>query len=383
MWEALEKQYREDEVVTIISEWQFLHSIKFEAYGDIFAYGDAISTAKARLAEAGCIVPSEVIFYIFLAGIDEQTDPKWTRFIHTTVRKHKDAAEKPLINQLTHLAREYVNLPNPSIAQSVPVQPSQALAALKGKGRGKGYGRSDNRQTCPHCRKRGHREEQCWQKHPELRPKRKENSESSEQADAKKKKVVVVRKALKVRRSDTCWYMDSGAYAHICKDRELFHTYEPCSDTVSIADGVEHSCLGSGSIEFCLPEGTFLRVTNVRHIPTFDCNLLSLGAMEEKGAKIVLKDARCTVYMDGEILCQGVRTGHMYIASVRAIPQEKPVFYARSEVPEVDLWHRRLGHIGMNPLKKLLSQLEVKGVDWTQGKPIGDSEKCEICLKAR
>ena len=147
--------------MTIISKWQFLYSIKFKAYGDIFIYGDAISTVKARLAKAGYIVPLEMIFYIFLAGIDKQTDPKWTRFIYITVRKHKDAAEKPLINQLTHLAREYVNLRNPSIAQSVPVQPSQALAALKGKGRGKGYDRSDNRQTCPHYHKRGHREEQC------------------------------------------------------------------------------------------------------------------------------------------------------------------------------------------------------------------------------
>ena len=144
--------------MTIISKWQFLHSIKFKAYGDIFTYGDAISTIKARLAKAGYIVPLEVIFYIFLAGIDEQTDLKWTCFIHITVRKHKDAAEKPLINQLTHLAREYVNLPNPSIAQSVPVQPSQALAALKGKGRGKGYNRSDNRQTYLYYYKQGHKE---------------------------------------------------------------------------------------------------------------------------------------------------------------------------------------------------------------------------------
>ena len=58
--------------MTIISKWQFLYSIKFKAYGDIFTYGDAISTVKARLAEAGYIVPLEVIFYIFLTRIDEQ-----------------------------------------------------------------------------------------------------------------------------------------------------------------------------------------------------------------------------------------------------------------------------------------------------------------------
>lgn len=120
----------------------------------------------------------------------------------------------------------------------------------------------------------------------------------------------------------------------------------------------------------------------MRHVPTFDCNLLSLGALEEKGAEIVLRDARCTVYIDGEILCQGVRTGFMYVLTARAMPMETPVFYTRSEVAEVDLWHRRLGHIGLAPMKKLLNQLGI-GVDWTHGKPIGDSEKCEICLKSR
>ena len=88
---------------------------------------------------------------------------------------------------------------------------------------------------------------------------------------------------------------------------------------MSIADGVEHSCLGSESIKFCLSEGTFLRVINVRHIPTFDYNLLSLRVMKEKGVKIILKDARYTIYIDREILYQGVRTGHIYITSVRAI----------------------------------------------------------------
>ena len=115
MWDALKEQYREDDVVTIHAQWQFLHSIKFETYGDIFAYGDAISTAKARLAEAGYKVPVDVVFYIFLAGIDESTDLKWTRFIHATIRKFKNAAVKPSINQLTHLTREYINLPHPSV----------------------------------------------------------------------------------------------------------------------------------------------------------------------------------------------------------------------------------------------------------------------------
>jgi hypothetical protein len=78
--------------------------------------------------------------------------------------------------------------------------------------------------------------------------------------------------------------------------------YKPCSDIVSIADGVKHSYLGSGSVKLYLPDNTFLTVINVRHVPTFDYNLLSLRVIEAKGVEIVLKDARCIMYMNREIL---------------------------------------------------------------------------------
>jgi len=66
-----------------------------------------------------------------------------------------------------------------------------------------------------------------------------------------------------------------------------------------------------------------------------------------------------------------------------ATPIENPVFYAKSQDPTVDLWHRRLGHIGLKSMQKLLSQRGIVGLDWSHSKSIGEGVKCDICVKSR
>jgi len=320
MWDTFKGMYSKDKSIELLEQWRVLFRMRTSQFVDVFAFGDALTGVLAKLRKAGHTASNESIFYYFLAMVDESTDPKWTTFLNSVIEKHRLKEEKPSIKDLIAKACKTIK-PKASGTAAEASSSGQALAAPKWKGKGKAKGR-EGKTKCPHCHKRGHAEDRCWQKHPDQKPekfKRKESRETSVQPDAKRNKVVVVRRALKATSPDPCWYMDSGAYAHICKDRALFQTYEPCSDTVSVADGVEHSCIGSGSIDFCLPDGSLLRVTSVRHVPTFDCNLLSLGALEGKGAEIVLKDGRCTVYLDGDVLCKGKRTGALYVLTATAI----------------------------------------------------------------
>lgn len=71
--------------------------------------------------------------------------------------------------------------------------------------------------------------------------------------------------------------------------------YNPCSDTVSVADGVEHFCMRLESIDFCLLDGSLLKIISIRYVSIFDCNLLSLEVLKDKGAEIILKEDCCRV----------------------------------------------------------------------------------------
>src|SRR5947207_7762284 len=51
-------------------------------------------------------------------------------------------------------------------------KPVTALVSTQGKGKGSTNARKKFEGKCNHCKKQGHKENQCWVKHPELRPTR-------------------------------------------------------------------------------------------------------------------------------------------------------------------------------------------------------------------
>lgn len=76
------------------------------------------------------------------------------------------------------------------------------------------------RPICTHCRKKGHREEGCWKKHPQLAPKGKNRA-----IEDPKEHVYLAEEAIALPTFATGpgeWYLDSGATRHISAYREAF-----------------------------------------------------------------------------------------------------------------------------------------------------------------
>ena len=78
--------------------------------------------------------------------------------------------------------------------------------------------------------------------------------------------VAVVQEANSVSGNDNDWWFDTGATIHICKDRNLFKSYEVNkgeADEVTGANKVPSKVLGKGTIELPLTSGKVLTLVNV------------------------------------------------------------------------------------------------------------------------
>ena len=81
-----------------------------------------------------------------------------------------------------------------------------------------------------------------------------------------------------------------------------------------------------------------------------------------------------------KVLIVGKRVKNIYIIDLEEIRNSRVCLVAKYEKNEVDLWHRRLGHLSYHSLKKLVSLKLVPRLPLDlEEKP----ETCETCIKSK
>ena len=114
-----------------------------------------------------------------------------------------------------------------------------------------------SQKKCPYCKKGNHKEDKCWFKHPELRPKPKEERDNTVVTEVEEVAMPVFNtpsvedfdvaeyEELAYSSSNACEFayhseinrirfiLDSGATVHICCEKAYFREIIPCNSTVS------------------------------------------------------------------------------------------------------------------------------------------------------
>ncbi|GFZ21369.1 Calcineurin-like metallo-phosphoesterase superfamily protein [Actinidia rufa] len=169
----------------------------------------------------------------------------------------------------------------------------QALVSEGSRERGRGQGRGHHRGTgkgrwrsqargrtirCFYCDQEGHIKRDC--------PKYKAQDQSS---DTVATAVMVVDEnefdvllaASDDGKSD--WVLDSGSAYHLCRDREVFPTYAACEGRIWMANNTASRVIGRGTVRFRMADGRSVTLTEVRHVPNLQKNLISIGMLDSKG----------------------------------------------------------------------------------------------------
>ncbi|GLI63718.1 hypothetical protein VaNZ11_006772, partial [Volvox africanus] len=129
----------------------------------------------------------------------------------------------------------------------------------------------------------------------------------------------------------------------------------------------------------------------VFYVPGFKHNLVSVSSLTDKGFNVLFNQSEARITRGNISIVAAHCTPGLYkfmssasqvaadFASLAKFP-DAPTFLA-SEAKSASLWHRRLGHLGLMNMKRLVQEGMVKGLEVTD-KELREFEgrRCEPCI---
>ena len=155
--------------------------------------------------------------------------------------------------------------------------------------------------------------------------------------------------------------LDSGCTQHMTGNDSLFTSLEGPGDNeqVTFGDNSKGKVQGLGKIDISKEHS----ISNVLLVDSLSYNLLSVGQLCDIGLEYHFKQSEVVVTKseDGSQVFKGFWHNNLYVVdltSKKANLQE--CLFTKSS--KGWLWHRRLAHVGMETLKKLMKKQMVRGL---------------------
>ena len=198
--------------------------------------------------------------------------------------------------------------------------------------------------------------------------------------------------------------LDSACTQHIIRDRSLFWSYDPAgAKSVGTANCGTLKMLATGDVKLRLviDDGTDAPIhvnwmlRNCLHTPDCPINLISVGTLNEAHMSITfMPDSITTLTFPNDPEKLSCLTGKSFPARVinmlsflncnftypASNPTIEPIYALPVFSPTVlnpELWHRRLGHPGMDTTRDVLTKDTVTGITWTSS---FTPDHCISCL---
>jgi transposase InsO family protein len=156
------------------------------------------------------------------------------------------------------------------------------------------------------------------------------------------------------------WIIDSGCTNHMTGEKMMFSSYEKNEDpqsAITFGDGNQGLVKGLGKIAIS-PDHS---ISNVFLVDSLDYNLLFLSQLCKMGYNCLFTDIGVTVFRrsDDSVAFKGVLEGQLYLVDFNKAELDT-FLIAKTNMGW--LWHRRLAHVGMKNLYKLLKGEHILGL---------------------
>ncbi|MBW0536646.1 hypothetical protein O181_076361 [Austropuccinia psidii MF-1] len=197
-----------------------------------------------------------------------------------------------------------------------------------------------------------HGPEKCWQLHPELKPERRRK-------DKEQKVNFTIARALFTHHSresglSITIVLDTGASNHMFNNKSFFENLHLNHHT-KVTTGCGKSNLtsqGTGLAKIIDRLGNLWLLPNSLYVPDLTTNLLALSSIAKNKTRIKKTTSYFEVYIDNNnkpsFVCpvtSGILETRIILSDSRCLNTQK--------IEDGDLWHKRLGHMNKNDMKKL------------------------------
>jgi hypothetical protein len=249
--------------------------------------------------------------------------------------------------------------------------------------------RSFQRVKCDYCKKLGHSSNKCYKRLNHKFPERtlmqngKYNVFYSEVCRKPKNTCFEALQTSEVRPNVKFsnlheWLIDSAATSHFCNERSWFENFRSlsCSKVLTGDKNSESEVRGIGDITFYIKDVkgfVELKMINVLFAPNMRRNLIGGANIDMAGFKVNWGNNKMVIRKcNGDYFFTVNRVNKLYIVyGIPKIEYENAYFSGLN----IELVHRRFGHVNVPLLKSMSSKNLVKGIE----KVKGNLDSCDIC----
>ena len=243
---------------------------------------------------------------------------------------------------------------------------------------------------CNNCHKKGHKAANCWAKGGGAEgkgPKQNNEKGQAKQAQATTSHFVLMAAQSGHEEDDqvTC-IVDSGASDHMFSNKGIFKCYSTYDRPIQInvAGNTSVPAVGEGEVTIeVVGTGIVVTLTKVLHVPALKSkNLLSVRRLAEKEVEILVKKNSLVAKKGNNNLFEAKNIGGLYTISAKPIlNQEQAHMVQRTNKKSIEDWHRILGHMNYEYIKKLPSV--VNGMELKNASTVEGKASCTICLQSK
>jgi hypothetical protein len=361
VWEAL-KGISENKsamtVATIRSEWE---SINYSNEQNMLVYLGKLEKCRRLLTGTNAeIGTGEICLKAVKLGT------AWQAFTDALM------ADSNNLNNYEALRTRLIGEYNRKIANEGVDENQSSMAMNANKGGNKNHRIRGN---CHNCGKKGHKKDDCWSKGGGKEgqgPRRNQEQDRKAQENDSKAHVSFQFSAMThedKNLNEQEWIVDSGATDHMCAIQNKFKKLRKCSNKhIYLANHDKLEIEGIGEVELVFKDTTVI-LTDVLLVPKISKNLVSVSALAQKGLKIEAEQKEMKIIKQGVVVMRATLNNNLYQINEA---------YTKCVNLSLNDWHRRMGHLNLEYVKKLESMAE--GVEILDKRNPG---KCEKCIEAK
>ena len=171
------------------------------------------------------------------------------------------------------------------------------------------------------------------------------------------------------------WIVDSGATDHVIINRDHFMDYEEV-DGIEIGTakkGLSMTVAGVGTARVILENDIILELKHALYVPTGQNNLISTDRMVENDLSLRFGKTKNVIEKNGQLVAEMRRKDGLFFLT--ATRNRAANIVSTKPRNTMETWHRRLGHLNEQDVKKLADGLAT-GIELKSG---DEPQYCEPC----
>lgn len=228
--------------------------------------------------------------------------------------------------------------------------------------------------ACGYCKKKGHKESECFSK---------KNAKRANQEESESANLCFLNGNVDSTSQPTSglWCIDSGSTSHLCCNESAFTHTSKINSKLNLANNSTTLVTAKGDVRISVTKNMKEAVTlkDTLYVPDLRTNLISVSKIVDNNYEVTFKKESAIIKdSNGDVKTIAKRIGDLFF--LREYTHTVCAASEQNDERSIDKWHARLGHLNEKDLIQMLGENMVSGIKFDKSLRLS---KCDVCLAGK